>query len=66
MNTCPQCYCEMFFPHDHQPDDTGMDDGPPIDPPRKKAAPKPVDVVAAIRRQAWETRRAKYGQHGHR
>jgi hypothetical protein len=32
---------------------------------RKKADPKPPEVMAAIRAQAWATRRAKYGAHGH-
>lgn len=62
---CAVCGTDMTFPHDHKPDNSGLDDGPWIKPPRKKAAPKPPDVVSATRKQAWETRRAKYGPHGH-
>ena len=62
---CLSCGCETTFPHDHKPDNTGLDDGPPLHTPRKKAAPKDAIVTAAIRAQAWATRRAKYGAHGH-
>lgn len=55
-----------YFEHDHRPDGSGLDDGPPLYPTRKKAAPKPAEDVAEIRARAWETRRSKYGPHGHR
>lgn len=52
--------------HDHQPDQSGLDDGPwlPGQQPRKKHAIDPASFSAA-RRRAWETRRAKYGPGGH-
>ena len=34
--------------------------------PRKPYPKKSQSVVAEIRRRAWVTRRAKWGQHGHR
>jgi hypothetical protein len=34
--------------------------------PRRSAAPKPAEVVAEIRARAWATRRAKYGERGHK
>lgn len=34
--------------------------------PRKKMATKPAEEMARIRAQAWATRRAKYGERGHR
>lgn len=34
--------------------------------PRRKSAPKPPEEISAIRAQAWATRRANYGQRGHR
>lgn len=63
---CLTCGAEETFPHDHKADNTGLDDGPLIDPPRKKPAPKPQEVMIQIRMKAWETRRAKYGPAGHR
>ena len=64
---CQVCNSEMTFPHDHKPDLSGIDDGPPIGCVyRKKAAPKPSSELARIRAQAWQTRRARYGAHGHR
>jgi len=65
MTICPACLTETTFPHDHKPDNSGLDDGPDLYPPRKKAAPKSKETLAAIRARAWETRRAKYGVHGH-
>ena len=69
---CPRlvegCQCgARYCMGDHKPDLTGLDDGPylPGQAPRKKAAPKSRDTMAAIRAQAWATRRAKYGEHGH-
>ena len=64
--TCPVCLGETTFEHDHKPDNTGLDDGPWINAPRKKAEPKPPEVTRQIRAAAWETRRAKYGGAGHR
>ena len=60
---CPLCVSETTFQHDHKPDNTGIDDGPEM-ATRKKPAPKPTEKTAAIRAQAWETRRVKYGVHG--
>lgn len=53
---------------DHKPDESGLDDGVwlPGQAPRKKPAPKPAVEMSKIRSRAWATRRAKYGQHGHR
>lgn len=34
--------------------------------PRNKSAPKSPEEMAAIRAQAWATRRAQYGEFGHR
>lgn len=53
---------------DNRPDNTGLDDGPylPGRAPRKQPAPKSPEDLAAIRAQAWATRRAKYGRDGHR
>lgn len=44
-------------------DGDGLDCGPNIS--RKKAAPKPANEMSEIRKQAWATRRAKYGERGH-
>lgn len=54
---------------DRRPDNTGLDDGPPLPSARryiKRSAGKTSDEVAEIRAKAWETRRAKYGERGHR
>ena len=53
---------------DNRTDGSGLDDGVflPGCAPRKKAAPKSPDKIAEIRARAWETRRNKYGRHGHR
>ena len=67
---CPICHGVIVggVAHDHQPDQSGLDDGPwlPGRAPRKKMEPKSPDETSRIRAQAWETRRAKYGPHGHR
>jgi len=63
---CPVCGFESPFRHDHKPDNTGLDDGPHLHAPRKKAASKPAEVMADIRARAWATRREKYGKYGHR
>jgi len=63
---CEICGGVLTWKHDHRADNSGIDDGPPIDIPRKKPAPKSPDVMREIRFQAWETRRKKYGPHGHR
>lgn len=53
---------------DHRVDLTGLDDGPylPGCAPRKKPEPKTPEELAAIRERAWQTRRANYGERGHR
>jgi hypothetical protein len=63
---CEQCFDLVPFPHDHAPDGSGLDDGPylPGCAPRKKME-LPANV-SEIRKQAWATRRAKYGKYGHR
>jgi hypothetical protein len=63
---CPICFGALTWQHDHQPDNTGLDDGPPLNEPRKKPAPKSDAEMWQIRAQAWATRRRKYGAHGHR
>ena len=63
---CATCGVETTFAHDHRDDNSGLDDGPPINPPRRKPAPKSPAEVAAIRAVAWTTRRRKYGGRGHR
>jgi hypothetical protein len=68
VDTCAVCGQVNAWPHDHKDDQSGLDDGPwlPGHQPRKKMEPRPVAEVGAIRRQAWATRRAKYGDRGHR
>jgi hypothetical protein len=66
VDYCTICGGQLTWTHDHKPDNSGLDDGPPMRGERKKAAPKPVDETRAIRLQAWKTRREKYGPHGHR
>ena len=34
--------------------------------PRKTPTPKSAEAASKIRAQAWETRRQKYGERGHR
>lgn len=66
---CDPCTCakRVRLPYpDHRPDNTGLDDGPPLYAVRRKPAPKSAAELANIRAQAWATRRAKYGEHGHR
>lgn len=63
--TCLTCGGELSWVHDHRPDNTGLDDGPPL-PVRKRPAPKIPEVLRDIRARAWATRRQKYGNHGHR
>lgn len=63
---CPVCFGVMSFPHDHKSDNSGLDDGPFIRPQRKKQAPKAAAELKQIRHRAWQTRRERYGQHGHR
>lgn len=62
---CAVCGQPLTWAHDHRDDLSGLDDGPPL-PKRKKAAPKPADETARIRAEAWATRRARYGQRGHK
>lgn len=63
---CVVCGGLLTWAHDHRPDNTGLDDGPPLNPPRKRLAPKLAAEIRDIRARAWATRRQKYGQHGHR
>lgn len=65
---CPTCGGRVApgYVHDHRPDLTGLDDGPPLHPKRKKPAPKSAAETRDIRARAWATRRSKYGEHGHR
>jgi len=80
---CRICLQPLTWRHDHKPDLSGLDDGPPIPRQyRKKVANAPVPPAPSVARKpytkqtpeaaretrarAWETRRAKYGQHGHR
>jgi len=62
---CATCGGSAAFRHDHKTDNSGLDDGPDLHPPRKKAAPKSPAIMAEIRKRAWATRRAKYGVYGH-
>lgn len=63
---CPHCGMPIAT-HDHRADLTGLDDGPylPGMVPRKKSERSPQQL-SADRMRAWETRRAKYGEYGHR
>jgi len=67
---CPVCFDPLVCPHDHKSDKSGLDDGPYLDEypfkQRKKAEPKDAETIREIRARAWATRRAKYGQSGHR
>jgi hypothetical protein len=63
---CPICGGSLTWAHDHRADNSGLDDGPPLSTPRKKPEPKSADTMRAVRASAWETRREKYGQRGHR
>jgi hypothetical protein len=53
---------------DCKPDLSGLDDGPylPGQAPRKKPPVKSPEETRRIRQEAWATRRAKYGDRGHR
>ncbi|TXH57563.1 MAG: hypothetical protein E6Q97_04295 [Desulfurellales bacterium] len=63
---CETCGMAATFKHDHKPDNSGLDDGPPLHHERKKPAPKSVDEMREIRARAWATRREKLGPKGHR
>lgn len=65
---CPICGQVNAWVHDHKRDHSGLDDGPwlPGHAPRKKPAPKTPEETTAIRAAAWATRRAMYGERGHR
>lgn len=63
---CATCGGELSWPHDHQSNNSGLDDGPPFRLERKKLAPKPDDEMRDIRMRAWATRRATHGPRGHR
>lgn len=60
---CPTCGGAAFLPHDHKADNSGLDDGPQL---RKKPRVKSAEELREVRTRAWATRRAKYGQKGHR
>jgi hypothetical protein len=67
LTRCEICGGWLEWPyHDHRPDGSGLDDGPPLRTERKKAQPKAAAELRDIRARAWATRRAKYGPHGHR
>jgi hypothetical protein len=66
MDRCLTCGGALTWQHDHRDDNTGLDDGPPLNPPRRKPSPKSADETSDIRARAWATRREKYGQYGHR
>lgn len=51
--------------HDHRPDGSGLDDGPPLRVERKKPALKTAEEAREIKLRAWATRRDKYGEKGH-
>lgn len=65
INSCLICGAPLTWEHDHRGDNTGLDDGPPLHPPRKRPDPKTGEEYRAIRDRAWATRRQKYGQRGH-
>lgn len=58
---CTVCDGIVAFPHDHRPDQSGLEDGPwlPGRAPRKKPAPKSAAEMREIRAKAWATRRAE-------
>ena len=66
MDRCLICFGELTWKHDHKPDNTGLDDGPPIERERKPYTLKPGTDIKEVRRKAWATRRKKYGPRGHR
>lgn len=68
MDRCLICGGELSWQHDHKSDQSGIDDGPllPGNAKRKKPEPKDPAEVSRIRKEAWETRRQKYGAYGHR
>lgn len=65
---CTDCGGPLIYVHDHRPDNRGLDDGPylPGNAPRKKLDPKSSEENRRIHRDAWNTRRKKYGPRGHR
>lgn len=63
---CSVCGAPLTYRHDHRADNTGIDDGPLLAPPRHRPPPKAPAEMRDIRARAWATRRQKYGQHGHR
>lgn len=65
-SVCEVCGCEMTWTHDHSIDNSGLDDGPPLQTPRKRPASKSAEVTREIRLRAWATRREKWGRYGHR
>ena len=65
LHVCQECQAVTGWLHDHRPDLSGIDDGPP-ERERKKPAPKTPECMSKIRAKAWATRRLRYGQYGHR
>lgn len=63
---CANCGGPLNWEHDHRPDNSGLDDGPPLYTPRKKPTPKSAEEMRDIRARAWATRRQKHGPRGHR
>lgn len=63
---CEVCGQALTWEHDHKPDLSGLDDGPPLPGARSKPQPKSPDELRDIRARAWATRRQKHGPHGHR
>lgn len=67
---CATCGQPMTWAHDHRADLSGIDDGPylphrnPAD--KRRHGMKSAAELTEIRARAWATRRAKYGEHGHR
>lgn len=64
---CDVCTMPLSWEHDHKPDQSGLDDGPPLGRQYVKRAPaKSPEEMKAIRAKAWATRRANYGPCGNR
>lgn len=61
MTICHVCGSLITAPHDHKPDRSGIDDGPPLPGrgPRKRPPAKSREELAAIRAKAWATRRSR-------
>lgn len=62
---CHVCGGALSWSHDHKPDLSGLDDGPPLRAARKPGRKYTEAEARGIRARAWATRRHKYGQKGH-